>query len=42
MPFMANQLGSIRMVELGCAVVPEGQCSGEAPQAKHDNEFSLM
>ena len=42
MPFMVNQLGSIRMCELGCIAVAEVQFSGETPQAKHDNEFSLM
>ena len=42
MPFMVNQLGSMRVCELGCTAVPELQFSGHTPQAKHDNEFSLM
>ena len=42
MPFMVKQLGSIRMCELGCTAVAEVHFSGETPQAKHDNEFSLM
>ena len=42
MPFMVNQLGGIRMCELGCTAVAQVQFSGETPQAKHDNKFSLM
>lgn len=42
MPFMVNQLGSMRVCELGCTAVPELRFSGHTPQAKHDNEFSLM
>ena len=42
MPFMVNQLGSIRMCELGYTTEAEVQLSGETPQAKHANEFSLI